>query len=130
MAEEKVVTLRFQERKSMDMELYQRLEDGKNGLGLSMPTYVKGILWHHFEDGERSGTRMDGCMERIQEIVHGEVVSQSAVLAGMLEKIMEGSPERMSRATQTGGLPERGDALPGYSDSLPEGFGGVLEKFM
>ena len=35
MAEEKVVTLRFQERKSMDMELYQRLEDGKNGLGLS-----------------------------------------------------------------------------------------------
>lgn len=44
MAGDRVITLRFQERKSVDMELYRRLEEGKKEKGLSMPVYVKDIL--------------------------------------------------------------------------------------
>lgn len=126
MAENRVITLRFQERKAMDMELYQRLEGGKKELGLSMPVYVKGILQQHFGDRERMGAGTDACMERIQELVHGELVSQSAVLAGTLEKIAE----RINRQVQAGESLESGEILPEYSDSFPEGFDGVLEKFM
>lgn len=130
MAGDRVITLRFQERKAMDMELYRRLEGGKERLGLSMPAYVKDVLRQHLGDEGRTGAGMDACMGRIQEIVHGELASQSAALAGMLEKMAEGFPEGIKRAAQAGGLPEREEALPGYSDSLPEGMDSVLERFM
>ncbi len=100
--------------------------------GLSMPAYVKGLLRQHFKSAERAGTDVgvEACMERIREIVHGELACQGAVLAGTLEKIAEGFPERMKNAAQTGGPPESGEAFPGYSDSFPEGFDSVLERFM
>ena len=92
MSDERVVTLRFQEQRAMDMELYRRLEDGKKETGLSMPAYVKGLLRQHFKSAERAGTDVgvEACMERIREIVHGELACQGAVLAGTLEKIAEG----------------------------------------
>ena len=132
MSDERVVTLRFQEQRAMDMELYRRLEDGKKETGLSMPAYVKGLLRQHFKSAERAGTDVgvEACMERIREIVHGELACQGAVLAGTLEKIAEGFPERMKNAAQTGGPPESGEALPGDSDSFPEGFDSVLERVM
>ena len=130
MGEDRVITLRFQERKAMDMVLYQRLEGEKKELGLSMPVYVKGILQQHFGDRERMGAGTDACMERIQELVHGELVSQSAVLAGTLEKIAERFAERIKSKAQAGESLESGEILPEYSDSFPEGFDGVLEKFM
>ena len=132
MAEEKVITLRFQERKAMDMELYRNLERGKEELGLSMPAYVKDVLRQHSRSAGKAGTDagVEACMERIREIVHGELACQGAVLAGTLEKIAEGFPERMKNAAQTGGPPESGEAFPGYSDSFPEGFDSVLERFM
>lgn len=69
-------------------------------------------------------------MERIREIVQGELASQSAAFARTLEKMTEGFPERAKRTGQADGLPESGEALPGYSDDLPEGMGSVLERFM
>lgn len=132
MAEEKVITLRFQERKAMDMELYRNLERGKEELGLSMPAYVKDVLRQHSRSAGRAGTDagMEACMERIREIVQGELASQSAALARTLEKMTEGFPEGAKRTGQAEGLPESGEALPGYSDDLPEGMGSVLERFM
>lgn len=133
MAEDRVITLRFQEWKAMDMELYRMLEEGKKERGLSMPVYVKGILRQHFggrEHGMGTDAGMDACMERLREIVHGELASQSDMIAGMLERITEGFPEGAGRTGQTDGLPESAEMLPGYSDSFPEGFDSILEKFM
>lgn len=133
MTGDRVITLRFQERKAVDMELYRMLEEGRKGMGLSMPVYVKGILRQHFDGrGHGMGTDagMDACMERLREIVHGELASQSDVIAGMLEKIAEGFPKEAGRAGKTCGLQEGDETLPGYSDSFPEGFDSVLEKFM
>lgn len=96
---------------------------------LSMPAYVKDILSRHFEGRERVwiGAGMDGCMERIREIVHGELVSQSADFTGQLEKIASGIS---SGTKNTGQPPEGEETLPEYSDDFPEGLNGVLEKFM
>lgn len=132
MAEDRVITLRFQEWKAVDMELYRMLEEGKKEKGLSMPVYVKGILRQHFgrEHGMGTDAGMDACMERLREIVHGELASQSDTIAGMLEKIAEGFPEGAGRTGKMGGLPEGDEILPGYSDCFPEGFDSILEKFM
>lgn len=75
-------------------------------------------------------TGRDAYMERLREIVHGELASQSDAIAGMLEKIADGFPEGAGRTGKTGRLPEGEEILPGYSDSFPEGFDSVLEKFM
>ena len=114
MADERVVTLRFKPECVPDMELYSRLEAEKKRLGLSMPAYVKDILRRHFEDSGRIWEHVEAgiCMEQVRGIVHEELASQSAELAGMIERELSG------------------EALPGYSDSFPEGLNGVLEKFM
>lgn len=75
------------------MEIRDMLEEGKKERGLSMPVYVKGILRKHFggrEHGMGIDAGMDACMERLREIVHGELASQSDMIAGMLERITEG----------------------------------------
>ena len=90
MSDDRIITLRFKPENVPDMELYRELEAEKKRLGLSMPVYVKDILQQHFKDGERMWT--DGCMERIREIVHGELASQNAVFAGQIEKIAAGIP--------------------------------------
>lgn len=127
MADDRVVTLRFKLESVPDMELYNKLEAEKKRLGLSMPVYVKGVLCQHFGSQGRVWTDAgaDICMERVRQIVHEELASQSAALAGMFEKMAEGLP----RGLQTTGEPS-GEELPGYSDRFPEGLNGVLEKFM
>ena len=124
MSDDRIITLRFKPENVPDMELYRELEAEKKRLGLSMPVYVKDILQQHFKGGERMWT--DGCMERIREIVHGELASQNAVFAGQLEKIAAGTPGGIKN---TGQSPEE-ETLPEYSDDFPEGLNGVLEKFM
>ena len=130
MAEDRIITLRFQEWKVMDMELYRNLEKGKSELGMSMPAYVKDILRRHMEGGRKEPAGMGIYMEEIREIVHGELASQSDALAGVLEGIAErvvsGAKERGAEES----LPERETGLPEYSDSFPDGLSGVLEKFI
>ena len=124
MSDDRIITLRFKPENVPDMELYRELEAEKKRLGLSMPVYVKDILQQHFKDGERMWT--DGWMERIREIVHGELASQNAVFAGQLEKIAAGIPGGIKNT----GQPPEEETLPEYSDDFPEGLNGVLEKFM
>lgn len=129
MADDRIITLRFKTESVPDMELYKELEAEKKRLGLSMPAYVKDILSQHFEGRERvwAGAGMDGCMERIREIVHGELAAQNAAFTGQLEKIASGIS---NGAKSTGQPPEGEEPLPEYSDDFPEGLNGVLEKFM
>ena len=47
MADDRVITLRFKSESVLDM--YRKLEMEKEQLGLSMPVYVKSILWRHLE---------------------------------------------------------------------------------
>lgn len=131
MGEDRVVTLRFKAGSVPDMELYEALAAERAGLGLSMPAYVKGILGRHFEGGGRGRTAggADACMERIREIVRGELASHSSAITGMMEKLAEGLPDRT-------GKPERAEeqegeeSLPAYSGDFPERLYGVLEKFI
>ncbi len=127
MADERVVTLRFKPGSVPDMELYSKLEAEKKRLGLSMPIYVKDILRQYFESQAKAWTDAgaDVCMERMREIVHEELASQSTVLAGIFEKAAESLPKGSQK---TGELSS--EALPGYSDRFPEGLNGILEKFM
>ena len=127
MADERVVTLRFKPECVPDMELYSRLEAEKKRLGLSMPAYVKDILRRHFEDSGRAWEHAEAgiCMEQVRGIVHEELASQSAALAGMLEKMAESLPDGLQKKGEPSG-----EVLPGYSDRFPEGLNGVLEKFM
>ena len=127
MADERVVTLRFKPECVPDMELYSRLEAEKKRLGLSMPAYVKDILRRHFEDSGRIWEHVEAgiCMEQVRGIVHEELASQSAELAGMIERMAESLPGGLQKERELSG-----EALPGYSDRFPEGLNGVLEKFM
>lgn len=129
MADDRVITLRFKPESVPDMELYRELEMEKEQLGLSMPVYVKSILWRHFGGAGQmqKGTGLDAsCMEQMKEIVHEELASQSDILVGMLERITEGLV--LTDGMRKTGPPE--EVLPRYSDAFPEGLNGVLEKFM
>ena len=130
MAEDKVITLRFQEWKAMDMELYRKLEKGKAELGLSMPAYVKGILRQHVEDSREGVGGADVCREQIREVVRGELASQSAILVGTIERIAEGLMDGTPKHEAAERFQEREVVLPEYSDDLPDGMEGILEKFM
>lgn len=105
MAEDKVITIRLQEWKTKDMELYRSLERGKKELGISMPGYVKGILRQYVEKGKREATGVDVCMEQIRGIMHEELASQSAELAGAFERIAERLPGGINGAGQSGQPP-------------------------
>lgn len=130
MPEDKVISLRFREWKAMDMELYRNLEKGKQELGLSMPVYVKSILRQYLEEERKEGGGLDVRMERIREVVRGELDAQNAVLAEVFERIAERFPEDARKETQVDQPQECGLALPEYSDSFPDGLNSVLEKFL
>lgn len=131
MADDRIITLRFKPESVPDMELYRELEAEKKRLGLSMPAYVKNVLRQNFEGRERMW--MDGgvdvCMERIREIVHGELVLHSAVVSEMVEKMAGGAANGIGKAGW-GKTPDQGERLPEYSENFPEGLNGVLERFM
>ncbi len=131
MADDRIITLRFKPESVPDMELYRNLEMEKKRLGLSMPAYVKNALRQNFEGRERIWTdgSVDVCMERIQEIVHGELALHSAAVSEMLAKMTGGAANGIGKA-EWGKTPDQGEMLPEYSDNFPEGLNGVLEKFM
>lgn len=132
MADDRIITLRFKPESVPDMELYRNLETEKKRLGLSMPAYVKNVLRQNFESRERMWTdgNVDVCMERIREIVHGELALHSVVVSEMLEKMTGGVTNDMGKA-EWGKAPDcLGERLPEYSDDFPEGLNDVLEKFM
>lgn len=131
MADDRIITLRFKPESVPDMELYRELETEKRRLGLSMPAYVKNVLWQNFEGRERMWTdgSVNVCMERIREIVHGELAVHSTVISEMIEKMAGGHSNGMGKA-EWRKQPDQGEALPEYSDNFPEGLNGVLEKFM
>ena len=68
-------------------------------------------------------------MERIREIVHGELALHSAAVSEMLAKMTGGAANGIGKA-EWGETPDQGEMLPEYSDNFPEGLNGVLEKFM
>lgn len=131
MGEDKVITLRFKEGNVPDMELYRALSEEKESLGLSMPAHVKSILGRHFAGG--GDVHADGCietcMERMREVVRGELASHGAFVAGIMEKL---AGELPSSGEKTEGAKEQegGTSLPAYSEDFPEGLYGVLEKFI
>lgn len=86
MAEDRIITLRFKAGNSMERELYQKLEQEKENLGLSMPVYVKEVLRRRFENrqDECIGTMQNPCFTRLQELMHEEFASLRAVLMRML----------------------------------------------
>lgn len=131
MEEDKIITLRFKPGNVPDMELYKALAAEKESLGLSMPVYVKNILNRHFE-GRRQAW-LDGgadvCIERIREVVHGELASHSSVIVGIMEKLAGKLPDGIEK-TEEIKMQEEEKSLPAYSDNFPEGLYGVLEKFM
>ena len=132
MADERVITLRFKEENFLDMELYQSLEKEKKELGLSMPAYVKDILYQHFENiqKERTNGEINRCLERMQNMVHEEFVSLNDTITGMLARIPEASSSNIRRTAYEGISMEKGELLPEYSEELPEGMEGVLEQFI
>ena len=131
MADDRIITLRFKPESVPDMELYRNLEMEKKRLGLSMPAYVKNALRQNFEGRERIWTdgSVDVCMERIREIVHGELALHSAAVSEMLAKMTGGAANGI-RTAEWEKTPDQGETLPEYSENFPEGLSGVLEKFM
>ena len=132
MADERVITLRFKEENFLDMELYQSLEKEKKELGLSMPAYVKDILYQHFENiqKERADGEINRCLERMQNMVHEEFVSLNDTITGMIARIPEASASNIRRTAYEGISMENEEILPEYSEELPEGIEGVLEQFI
>lgn len=132
MAEDRIITLRFKAGNSMDRELYQKLEQEKENLGLSMPVYVKEILRRRFENrqDECAGMTQNPCFTRLQELMHEEFASLRAVLMRMLTHTSEGGFEPVSGAIGKDSSSEKEDALPEYSDELPEGVDSILEQFL
>lgn len=132
MADERVITLRFKEENFLDMELYQSLEKEKKELGLSMPVYVKEILRQHFENiqQERMNGDLNRCLERMQNIVHEEIVSLNDTITGVIARIPETSAGSIRRTAYEGISMENEEILPEYSEELPEGMEGVLEQFI
>ncbi|MGN0413931.1 MAG: hypothetical protein ACI4FX_00390 [Agathobacter sp.] len=144
MADDKIITLRFKQENVLDMKLYRELECEKNCLGLSMPTYVKGVLQEHFKNKASEKPEediiwmlkdeLDQYLHQGQGVVREELMSLSSVLLATLvrmngvktDDILINSDLTAKESTEE----DSKDNLPEYSDELPEGFDDVLGKLM
>lgn len=132
MADERVITLRFKEGNSVDMELHQKLEQEKRELGISMPVYVKDVLRQYFEDNrkEKNADNVNKCLEQIRGIIREELSSLSAVIVGTMIRMIGNPAENIRRVDSEEQTVERESILPECSDELPEGLNSVLEQFL
>ena len=126
MADKLIATIRFN-AEGVESDLYQKIQEGREKAGLSVPEYVKKILLEHFENEERD--------EQTRSVLY-EIREEYQEMARRLEKAVSQSIQRHDAVLleainrmggiippQTGVLPEeRMDAkLPEVSGEVPEG---------
>ncbi len=126
MADKLIVTIRFN-TEGVESDLYRKILEGRDKAGLSVPEYVKKILFEHFETEDRC--------EKERSVLY-EIREEYQEMARRLEKAVSQSIQRHDAVLleainrmggiippQTGVLPEeRMDAkLPEVSGEVPEG---------
>ena len=126
MADKLIATIRFN-TEGVESDLYQKIQEGKEKAGLSVPEYVKKILLEHFESEERCEKERSILYEireeyqemaqRLEKAVSQSIQRHDAVLLEAINKMSGISP------SQTGVLlGDQMDAkLPEVSGEVPEG---------
>ena len=126
MADKLIATIRFN-TEGVEADLYQKIQEGKEKAGLSVPEYVKKILLEHFESEERREKERSILYEireeyqemarRLEKAVSRSIQRHDAVLLDAISKMGGISP------LQTGVLPEEQmeAQLPEVSGEVPEG---------
>lgn len=126
MADKLIATIRFN-TEGVESDLYQKIQEGKEKAGLSVPEYVKKILLEHFESEERCEKEHSILYEireeyqemaqRLEKAVSQSIQRHDAVLLEAINKMSGINP------SQTGVLlGDQMDAkLPEVSGEVPEG---------
>ena len=126
MADKLIATIRFN-AEGVESDLYQKIQEGREKAGLSVPEYVKKILLEHFENEERDEQTRSVIYEireeyqemaqRLEKAVSQSIQRHDAVLLEAINKMSGISP------SQTGVLlGDQMDAkLPEVSGEVPEG---------
>ena len=126
MADKLIVTIRFN-TEGVESDLYRKILEGRDKAGLSVPEYVKKILFEHFETEDRCEKERSVLYEireeyqemarRLEKAVSRSIQRHDAVLLDAISKMGGISP------LQTGVLPdEQMEAqLPEVSGEVPEG---------
>ena len=126
MADKLIATIRFN-AEGVESDLYQKIQEGREKAGLSVPEYVKKILLEHFENEERDEQTRSVIYEireeyqemarRLEKAVNQSIQRHDAVLLEAINKMSGINP------SQTGVLlGDQMDAkLPEVSGEVPEG---------
>jgi len=84
MADKLIATIRFN-AEGVESDLYQKIQEGREKAGLSVPEYVKKILLEHFENEERG--------EKERSVLY-EIREEYQEMAQRLEKVVSQSIRR------------------------------------
>ena len=109
MADKLIATIRFN-TEGVEADLYQKIQEGKEKAGLSVPEYVKKILLEHFESEERC--------EKEHSILY-EIREEYQEMARRLEKAVSRSIQRHD-AVLVDAISKMGGISPMQADVLPE----------
>lgn len=127
MGREKAITLRFKPDCMPDMELYRRIWEEKERMGISMPNCTKELLNRGLKagDDEATGTRL---LDGIRKCIHEEMAT---LCAGIIESKPQtkGSQTSMSASALPEECGEQEGSLPDFSDKAPQCLNSMLEKF-
>lgn len=118
MGDKYVATVRFH-TEGVEAELYDRLMEGKEEAGLSVPDYIKQILKEHFENKDREDSRNEW-LEQFGVEIAG-VVEQAVrkCIGGCRVDVVGTGTALMANAEAADNREEAG--LPEQSEEIPEG---------
>lgn len=134
MGDKLVATVRFN-TDGVEAELYQKIQQGKQAAGLSVPEYMKAILLEYFEKMER---------QKEERSVLQEIRGEYREMVGQLEKVFRQSLQEhdavllgaINRLGAVAVLAEDVSAddkesakLPETSEEIPAGVLDFLESF-
>ena len=109
MADKLIATIRFN-AEGVESDLYQKIQEGREKAGLSVPEYVKKILLEHFENEERD--------EQTRSVIY-EIREEYQEMARRLEKAVSRSIQRHD-AVLLDAISKMGGISPIQADVLPE----------
>lgn len=134
MGDKLVATVRFN-TDGVEAELYQKIQQGKQAAGLSVPEYMKAILLEYFEKMERQKEERSVLQEirgeyremvgQLEKVFRQSLQEHDAVLLGAINRL--GAVAVLAEDVSTDD--KESAKLPETSEEIPAGVLDFLESF-
>lgn len=112
MGDKNIATVRFSVE-GVEAQLYQKILEGKEKAGLSVPDYIKRILSEHFSEKDRQKN-----LEELSERFRMELITD---MQQIIRECVRGNGIMSENSLLVDTAMADGDRLPAQSEEIPEG---------